>query len=84
MLGSLLGFDCRQQSSACNFPVLRLGAGVLGGHTDSGRLVPQCHRSRNFVDVLTSGAAGPGENFFELVLINPQPRQSLVQRHYFL
>jgi|HubBroStandDraft_6_1064221.scaffolds.fasta_scaffold19575_5 hypothetical protein len=53
-------------------PVLVLGTRIRDRDRQPGRDVPQSHRGRYLIYILTARPPGPGERFFELRLVKPE------------
>src|SRR4029077_19443155 len=63
-------FDCIQQPFARESAILRLRSRILDRHADTRWQVPQRHRRRNLVYILSTGSAGPGERFHKIDIAN--------------
>jgi hypothetical protein len=70
-------FDCIEQTLSRELAIHRLRTGILNRYADAARLMPECHRSGDFVYVLTAGTTRPRERFFKIDIANAEPSHPL-------
>jgi len=74
---ALSKFDRVEQTFPGQFPIHRLGSGILHGHTNSARVMSQRHRRRHFIYILAARSTGPCERLFKIDIAHAEPRHPL-------